>query len=233
MPVRLTLTGFDAPPHALPVLHTRRVYRWEDKWGYATAGATTWNDAWRAERRTPITSGATYTLERVESLRSAAPPIAVDDMWDEEVAATHDGSVTYNALVCIVGNYETLASWCEHHAPSMTAVLTSYKDQICAADNFAHAEQREPVEAPTSVERQQRPVRTTHAPLQHQSRPQSRAEMSYPQSRAPVHDRHPPRHGSQAHGRPPQQDRSFARPRPTAHGPLRPTGGYTGADRRV
>jgi hypothetical protein len=80
----------------------QRVYRWENCWGFALPG-TSIENAWFAERRIPetfgiATDGTKFLLERVEPLYVDAPPLKVDDIWEEEVILLGQGGMVTKSL---------------------------------------------------------------------------------------------------------------------------------------
>ncbi len=81
-----------------------RTYKWGDVVGEFVPGAK-YEAAWRAERRTQIVAaGAGATdglLESVTPLPDAAPPPAVDDVYEEESVVV--GNCIWNRLISITG----------------------------------------------------------------------------------------------------------------------------------
>jgi len=92
----------------------QRVYRWENCWGFALPG-TSIENAWFAERRIPenfgiATDGTKFLLERVEPLHIDAPPLKVDDIWEEEVILLGQGGMATKSL-SVVGSKTDLTEF--------------------------------------------------------------------------------------------------------------------------
>jgi hypothetical protein len=92
----------------------QRVYRWENCWGFALPG-TSIENAWFAERRIPenfgiATDGTKFLLERVEPLQIDAPPLKVDDIWEEEVILLGQGGMATKSL-SVVGSKTDLTEF--------------------------------------------------------------------------------------------------------------------------
>jgi len=106
---------------------TQRVYRWENCWGYCIPGAPTENN-WFAERRISesygiATDGTKFLLERIEPLLIDAPPLKVDDIWEEEVILLgHGGMVTKS--VSISGSIPELTEFLVRNGISLPPELT-------------------------------------------------------------------------------------------------------------
>ena len=113
---RLTVDGAQvtkprATMSSKKTLQTQRVYRWENCWGFALPG-TSIENAWFAERRIPETfgtaaDGTKFLLERVEPLHIDAPPLKVDDLWEEEVILLGQGGMATKSL-SVVGSKSDL-----------------------------------------------------------------------------------------------------------------------------
>ena len=107
---RLTWDGVQVKRSGVPTkktVQTQRVYRWGDCWGYSLSG-TPIETAWFAERRileahAIHADGTKFLLERVESLTTDAPPMRIDDVWDEEVILLGQGSMVTTSM-SVVGS---------------------------------------------------------------------------------------------------------------------------------
>jgi hypothetical protein len=116
---RLTVDGAQAakPRAAMSSKKTpqkQRVYRWENCWGFALPG-TSIENAWFAERRISetcgiATDGTKFLLERVEPLQIDAPPLKVDDIWEEEVILLGQGGMVTKS-VSVVGSKTDLTEF--------------------------------------------------------------------------------------------------------------------------
>ena len=99
----------------------RRVYRWEDKWGFLRG------DVWNAETRTHVASdGENYLLETVVPYPTNAPPPVVDDMWEEEVHMMPYG--TWGNVRVIYGTLSEIKRICSSNNVSLPRAITSYVD---------------------------------------------------------------------------------------------------------
>ena len=99
----------------------RRVYRWEDKWGFLRG------DVWNAETRTHVASdGENYLLETVVPYPTNAPPPVVDDMWEEEVHMMPYG--TWCNVRVIYGTLSEIKRICSSNNVSLPRAIASYVD---------------------------------------------------------------------------------------------------------
>jgi hypothetical protein len=98
----------------------RRVYRWEDKWGYQQA-----NDWHALTRKTVATDGEKYVLESVTPYPTHAPPPDVDDVWEEEIHVLPYGSC--GNVLEIQGTLSEIQNICATHKISLPSVITSYR----------------------------------------------------------------------------------------------------------
>ena len=68
--------------------YTQHVVRWGKHWGFIQPSPN-WDTAWQAEQRTPVADYEhgtdKFLLEKVTQSPLQAPPLAIDDMWSEEV----------------------------------------------------------------------------------------------------------------------------------------------------
>jgi len=105
---------------------TQRVYRWENCWGYCIPGASTENN-WFAERRSLesygiAADGTKFLLERVESLPIDAPPLKVDDIWEEEVILLGQGGMATKSM-SVIGSKTELAEFAVRNGVSLPPEL--------------------------------------------------------------------------------------------------------------
>jgi hypothetical protein len=82
--------------------------------------------AWFAERRTHEghaihSDGTKFLLERVEPLTIDAPPMKIDDVWDEEVILFREGMVTTS--MSVVGTKEELVVFAGKNGVSLPPEL--------------------------------------------------------------------------------------------------------------
>jgi hypothetical protein len=124
---RLTWDGPDAllksmRPVASPQM--RRVYRWENKWGFFIPST----GHWFAEGRVPVAHGqrgdTRFLLETVELLDDEAPPFAIDDVWEEEVVDMSNGSYA-GISISLTGSAKELVAWCKGHGLAVPPVISS------------------------------------------------------------------------------------------------------------
>ena len=80
-------TNTSQPSQSQPVKHRRRVYRWGEMWGILDH-----DGSWRVEERRTVheTDAPFVLLEEVRLQSVSAPPLHVDDVWEEEVAIVGD-----------------------------------------------------------------------------------------------------------------------------------------------
>jgi len=102
-------------------VQTQRVYRWANCWGYFLPGAPA-ETAWFAERRIPEghaihADGTKFLLERVDPLSIDAPPMKIDDVWDEEVILFREGMVTTS--VSVVGTKTELVAFADKNGVAL------------------------------------------------------------------------------------------------------------------
>jgi hypothetical protein len=104
---------------SFPASQSRRIYRWGDMWGILT------KDVWSVEKRHFVQ--ANPLIERIESVNTLhAPPITVDDVWDEEFITIQDTEYTGLVSVCLPG--PIMNQWCTKHAievPTLHSPLDS------------------------------------------------------------------------------------------------------------
>ncbi len=125
---RLTWDGVQRTNAGIPAkrqVQTQRVYRWANCWGYSLPGAPV-EMAWFAERRTHEghaihSDGTKFLLERVEPLTIDAPPMKIDDVWDEEVILFREGMVTTS--MSVVGTKEELVVFAGKNGVSLPPEL--------------------------------------------------------------------------------------------------------------
>lgn len=91
-----------------------RIYRWENKWGvlYVETGA------WFAEARRPVAHGqrddTRFLLETVEPLEDDAPPLSIDDAWEEDAVPLFLTTGSYaGTSMSLRGTAAEIAAWCE------------------------------------------------------------------------------------------------------------------------
>jgi len=74
--------------HAKARRYTHHVIRWGNNWGFIQQSPN-WDTAWQAEQRAPVADheheAERFLLERITPQQVQAPPLAIDDMWSEEV----------------------------------------------------------------------------------------------------------------------------------------------------
>lgn len=96
-------------PDAHPKL--RRVYRWGEHWGVLMDGG------WSVERRRHLSdlSSDAIVVDEIQHVDLSAPPLQVEDVWDEEVFQEEKGGVlqTFDGnLLSVLGTAEALGKWC-------------------------------------------------------------------------------------------------------------------------
>jgi hypothetical protein len=89
-----------------------RVYRWGQYWGYLCNDAP-WEKQWRAELHEPIASDESgMILDKItENPRIYAPPLEIDDVWDEEVRIWNN--CMCNNLLTIAGTAHEVLHFCD------------------------------------------------------------------------------------------------------------------------
>jgi hypothetical protein len=91
----------------LPV-KTRRVYRWDDIWGFVTdSGLQSVKRNFLAD----TTDGTTHYNLESQSLVDASVPLLCDDIWDEEYVEHTRG--TCNGLLTVTGTLKDIQMWCK------------------------------------------------------------------------------------------------------------------------
>ena len=91
----------------LPV-KSRRVYRWDDIWGFLT------DSGLQCVKRNFIadtTDGATHYNLESQSLYDASVPLLCDDIWEEEYVEHTRG--TCNGLLTVTGTLKDIQMWCK------------------------------------------------------------------------------------------------------------------------
>jgi len=213
-----------------------RVYRWGAAWGFHFPAMDRAPDVWIAERRTPVATEVTshLVLEAVEDLSTtqAAPPVEIDDVWDEELVLK--GQVLCGNSWSFVGSAEEVKSVCAEIGVVLPTAMKAALDAV-------------PASTPSTVRAAPRP----HAGPQ-ERRPLPRPRPGLPHRSTHAHGPHPPRRPmsqggppSQGHARPhapppeyngpPRNGLLLApgpvgpRPFPRASGPPRPGSAHGGA----
>ena len=147
--VRASLLNKSALPTTAPS-QQQRVYRWGPNWAvYRAPLQPNRGGTWRAEKRSILESTSDQLFECVEVLDVQAPPVRVDDVWDEEIVVSNN--VEYNGLVSICANAAEIKRWCLTNKISVLKAL----DERAATDPVAA-----PRQPPSSF------------PSHHQGRPQ-------------------------------------------------------------
>lgn len=102
-----------------------RVYRWENKWGVLCAET----GAWWAEARVPVAHSqrddTRFLLETVESLEDEAPPLSIDDAWEEDAVPLSDGSYA-GVSMSLRGTAAELTAWCERTGLLLPPAIASF-----------------------------------------------------------------------------------------------------------
>jgi hypothetical protein len=188
----------------------QRIYRWDDVWGVAGK-----DGSWRAERRCNLLSAAMQghncLFESVTALHVAAPPLAVDDIWDEEI--TTSGKITCNDITTITGNSDDILRWCSAAGlEAICAQITSCIRSVATSDSSVPSEPRP---APAPVQRPSillPPVGTSHDHGQRQLYPQSQQGTPHPLGRGQPYARPREHSGPPGRGLPQPQGQTYRRP---------------------
>jgi hypothetical protein len=141
------------------------IYRWGSFWGilrFSPEGNRV--KSWRVEKRITILSDSEQVLESVERVDSIqAPPVHVDDVWDEEIIEVNNGE--YNGLYSASGNALVLQKWCSANGIQFPSYLSEFVKHVQTV--------------PQAIHRQQGPVPSHNRPMLPQGKQQ--------------HTRYPPR----------------------------------------
>ena len=91
-----------------------KIYRWGDKWGEFCASKQ-WNQNWIVESRKDIAhhidNQNMLLIELIEPIHSCnAPPIHIDDSWEEEVVVKNN--IIFGTTLVIIGTGSTIQSTC-------------------------------------------------------------------------------------------------------------------------
>lgn len=235
-----TVSGFLTHWSRIP-RRVARVYRWGAMWGFHFPATERAPDVWIAELRTPIASDVIshMVLEAVEDMseKQAAPPVIIDDVWDEELVLK--GQVLCGNSWSFVGTAEEVKSVCAE----IDVVLPTALKAVLEAAPPAQSTPSTALAAPR-----------LHAGPQERRLP-PRPRPGLPHRSTHAHGPHPPRRPmlqggppSQGHARPHVPPREYngqprngllltpgpvgPRPFPRASGPPRPGSAHAGAGPR-
>ena len=180
-----------------------RVYRWGAAWGLHFAGAAGSAEVWIAERRTPLATDTTSftVLEAVEPLTCAAPPVEIDDVWDEELVLK--GSVLCGNSMSLVGSGEEVIALCAEVGLALPTAMKALLDEA-------------PKGTPSIVSKAPPP----HAGPQERRLPRP-PRPGRPHQSSHGHGPHPPRPSGSREERPLSGHARPPAPRPEQSGPLR------------
>jgi hypothetical protein len=183
----------------------QRNYRWGNVWGIHNPAATHWEETWRAEIRTTVlTDGDDQLLEQITPIACAAPPMKVDDIWEDQVM--YQNNITCGNLISITGNLLEIQELCRIYGILIAPSISLYIEKEMQNNN-SERQPSVPAKQLHSEEQFQK-KQMKRGPSQHPGRSGLQQGGSYPRSHVLQNGRPRVHTYSQLNAQPPLQDRA-------------------------
>ncbi len=117
-------------------LEQRRIYRWDSLWGILC------KNNWIVEKRNLILESNSILLESVDLMQSIhAPPLHIDDVWDEEFYRIHN--VEWNGILSICMPAIDILTWASRYSISLPDNIVSYLKSVSVHIPIVETKQKE------------------------------------------------------------------------------------------